>query len=98
MRPSAQAGAEMRALMNSLDLGPVYAATRCPELVVLATRDEPVEESFAELYAAHRRFLVEQVKEAGVPYLQLEDASHAMVIEQPETLARVITDFLAQAR
>lgn len=98
MRPSAQTGAEMRALMNSLDLGPVYAATRCPELVVLATRDGPPREEFTELYAAHRRFLLDQVREAKVPYLQLEDASHAMVIEQPETLAQVIGDFLAQAR
>jgi hypothetical protein len=33
-----------------------------------------------------------------VRYLPLEDASQAMVIEQPEVLAKVIGDFLAQAR
>jgi pimeloyl-ACP methyl ester carboxylesterase len=31
----------------------------------------------------------------GLRYLQLEDASHAMVIEQPETLASLIGDFLS---
>jgi pimeloyl-ACP methyl ester carboxylesterase len=76
----------------------VYAATQCPELVVLATRDLPEQEPFAELYAAHRRHLVEQAAAAGVRYLLLEDASHAMVIEQPELLASLIGDFLAQAR
>jgi pimeloyl-ACP methyl ester carboxylesterase len=94
IRPPAGTAAELRTLMNDLDLGPVYAATRCPELVVLATRDMPAQEPFAELYAAHRRFLVEQAAASGVRYLQLEDASHAMVIEQPDLLARVIGDFL----
>ncbi len=98
MRPSAATAAELRTLMGDLDLGPVYAATRCPELVVLPTRDLPEQEPFAELYAAHRRYLVEQAAAAGVRYLQLEDASHAMVIEQPELLASVIGDFLAQPR
>ncbi|MEU4556752.1 alpha/beta hydrolase [Actinoplanes sp. NPDC023936] len=99
IRPSAQATAELRALMNSLDLGPVYAATTCPELVVLPTRSLPEQEPFAELYAAHRRFLVEQAR--SVPhlrYLSLADASHAMVIEQPTVLASVISDFLAEHR
>jgi pimeloyl-ACP methyl ester carboxylesterase len=100
MRPSAEVGAQLRTLMDDLDLGPVYAATRCPELVVLATRDLPEQQPFADLYAAHRRFLVDQAAAAAkvapqFSYLQLEDASHAMVIEQPETLAALIGDFLA---
>ncbi len=98
MRPSAATAAQLRTLMSDLELGPVYAATQCPELVVLATRDLPEQEPFAELYAAHRRYLVEQAAAAGVRYVQLEDASHAMVIEQPELLASLIGDFLAQAR
>ena len=98
MRPTAKTAAELRTMMNELDLGPVYAATRCPALVVLATRDLPEQEPFAELYAAHRRYLLEQVAGTGVTYLQLEDASHAMVIEQPDTLAALIGDFLSQAR
>jgi pimeloyl-ACP methyl ester carboxylesterase len=95
MRPSAETAGELRTLMNDLDLGPVYAATRCPELLVLPTRDLPDQEPFADLYEAHRRFLVEQAIFSGKPYLLLEDASHAMVVEQPELLAQVITDFLA---
>jgi pimeloyl-ACP methyl ester carboxylesterase len=99
IRPSAALTSQLRAAMNSLDLGPVYAATTCPELVVLPTRDLPQQEPFAELYAAHRRFLVEQAK--AVPqlrHLSLADSSHAMVIEQPALLAKVITDFLTEHR
>jgi pimeloyl-ACP methyl ester carboxylesterase len=103
LRPSAQAGAELRTMMNDLDLASVYAATRCAELVVLATRDLPEQEPFADLYAAHRRFVLGQVIAAArvapqLRYLLLEDASHAMVIEQPETLATLIGDFLTERR
>jgi pimeloyl-ACP methyl ester carboxylesterase len=98
MRPSAEAAAQMRSLIDEFDPGAVYGAMRCPALVVLATRDLPDQEPFAELYAAHRRYLLDQVAASGVRYLQLADASHAMVIEQPELLAQVIGDFLAQAR
>jgi pimeloyl-ACP methyl ester carboxylesterase len=95
LRPSAEAAAQLRELMNELDLDPVYAATTCPELVVLPTRNLPEQEPFAELYAAHRRFLVEQAAAAKHPrYISLADASHAMVIEQPTILAGLITDFL----
>jgi pimeloyl-ACP methyl ester carboxylesterase len=98
MRLSVRTAAELRTMMNELDLGPVYAATRCPVLVVLATRDLPEQEPFADLYAAHRRYLLDQVAASGVTYLRLEDASHAMEIEQPDTLAALIGDFLGQAR
>nr|BFE68668.1 hypothetical protein GCM10020092_019690 [Actinoplanes digitatis] len=99
MRPSAETAGELRTLMNGLDLGPVYAATPTHTLAVLATRNLPEQEPFADLYAAHRSFLLDQA-EAGAKanprmrYLQLEDASHAMVIEQPELLASLIGDFL----
>jgi pimeloyl-ACP methyl ester carboxylesterase len=99
LRPSAATTAQLRTLMNQLDLGPVYAATTCPELIVLATRNLPEQEPFAELYEAYRRYLVAQAAQVGhLRYLPLADASHAMVIEQPAVLAGLITDFLAQAR
>ena len=99
IRPSAATTSQLRALMNSLDLGPVYAATTCPELVVLPTRSLPEQEPFADLYAAHRRFLVEQAKAAPrLRHLSLADASHAMVIEQPAPLAAIISDFLTENR
>ena len=98
-RPSAATTAQVRTLMLDLDLAPVYAGTTCPELVVLPTRDLPEQEPFAELYAAHRRFLVEQAAAIGhLRYLALADASHAMVIEQPAILAGLITDFLAEGK
>jgi pimeloyl-ACP methyl ester carboxylesterase len=94
-RPSAEATAQIRELMNELDLSPVYAATTCPELVVLPTRDLPEQEPFADLYAAHRRFLVEQAAAIGhLRYISLADASHAMVVEQPALLADLISNFL----
>ncbi|XVV11409.1 alpha/beta fold hydrolase [Actinoplanes sp. CA-131856] len=97
-RPSAAVTSQLRALMNELDLGPVYAGTTCPELLVLPTRNLPEQEPFAELYAAHRRFVVEQAEAAGHPqYISLDDTSHAMVIEQPAVLAGLITDFLRTA-
>jgi pimeloyl-ACP methyl ester carboxylesterase len=99
MRPSAEAGRSMRTMMEELDLGPVYSGTQSKLLAVLATRDLVDEDAFADLYAAHRRFLSEQAAWAAkanprMSYLQLEDASSAMVIEQPETLAKLISDFL----
>ena len=96
LRPSAEAAASLRTLIEDLDLDPVYRATRCPELIVLPTRDLPDQEGFAELYAAHRRFVREQAEHSGVRYVQLADASHAMVLEQPELLAALIADFLSQ--
>jgi pimeloyl-ACP methyl ester carboxylesterase len=96
-RPSFEATTQLRVMMNELDLAPVYAATTCPELLVLATRDLPEQEPFAELYAAHRRFLLAQAEAApNLRHLQLADASHAMVIEQPALLAALITDFLSE--
>jgi pimeloyl-ACP methyl ester carboxylesterase len=97
-RPSAEATAQIRELMNELDLSPVYAATTCPELVVLPTRDLPEQEPFAALYAARRRFLVEQAAAVGhLRYISLADASHAMVVEQPALLADLISDFLTNS-
>ncbi len=98
-RPSAAVTRQLRGLINELDLGPVYAATTCPELVVLPTRNLPHQEPFAELYEAYRRYLVEQAAAVGhLRYVSLADASHAMVIEQPTVLAGLITDFLRSAR
>lgn len=99
MRPSAEAAGTLRTLMNNLDLGSVYAATLAPTLAVLATRNLPGQEAFADLYAAYRRFVVEQAAAGAAAnprmrYLQLADASHAMVIEQPDLLAALIGDFL----
>ena len=99
MRPSAEAAASLRTLADELDLAPVYAGAQSPLLAVLATRELPELEPFAELYEAHRRFLLDEAARAAkanpqMRYLQLEDASQAMVIEQPETLAQVIGDFL----
>jgi pimeloyl-ACP methyl ester carboxylesterase len=103
MRPTAETAATLRTLMNDLDLAPVYAGTPAPTLVVLPTRDLPEQEPFGDLYAAHRRFAAEQVAASAranprLHYLQLEDASHAMVIEQPDVLAALIGDFLAGGR
>ena len=99
IRPSAATTTRLRTLMNELDLGPVYAATTCPELLVLPTRDLLEQQPFAELYAAYRRHVVDQAAAAAHPrYISLADASHAMVLEQPTVLAGLITDFLTGSR
>ncbi|WP_306215842.1 alpha/beta fold hydrolase [Actinoplanes sp. RD1] len=102
VRPSGATVATLRKLMTEIDLGPVYASTPAPTLAVLATRDTPEQEPFAELYAAYRRFLVEQAATAAkenpqLRYLSLEGASHAMVLERPDVLASLISDFLGAA-
>ncbi|GGQ57235.1 alpha/beta fold hydrolase [Couchioplanes azureus] len=99
MRPTVETSGSLRTLMSELDLGPVYASTPAPTLTVLATRNLPEQEPLADLYAAHRRHLLAQAETAAkvnprMRHLQLADASHAMVIEQPEVLASVIGDFL----
>ena len=98
IRPSAEAAGQIRSMVNGLDLAPVYAALRTPALVVLPTRELPEDEQFAGLYEAFRRFQRAQLDGSPVQYVQLKDASQAMVIEQPETLAALITEFLAQTR
>jgi pimeloyl-ACP methyl ester carboxylesterase len=100
LRPSRGASAQVRTLMNGFDLEAVYAATRCPLLVVLATRDLPQQEQFAEVYAAFRRGTAERVAAVArttptMRYLSLDGASHAMVVEQPEKLAALVGDFLS---
>jgi pimeloyl-ACP methyl ester carboxylesterase len=98
-RPSFESTTQLRAMMNELDLAPVYAAITCPALLVLATRDLPEQAPFADLYSAHRRYLLAQAQAAPrLRHLELADASHAMVIEQPGALASVITAFLAEHR
>jgi pimeloyl-ACP methyl ester carboxylesterase len=103
IRPTTETSGQVRALLNGLDLAEVYASLRCPALVVLPTRELPEAERFAELYNAYRRFQRAQLDQAvatapGLRYVRLADASQAMVIEQPEKLASLITEFLGQAR
>jgi pimeloyl-ACP methyl ester carboxylesterase len=100
IRPEAATIAGFRALLDDLDPASLYAATRCPMLLVLATRVSPEQEPFARVHAAYRRFLTDQAAEVArstprFHYLRLEDASHHMVIEQPDALAAIIGDFLA---
>jgi pimeloyl-ACP methyl ester carboxylesterase len=100
MRPSMETARQLRTLMDDLDVGSVYATTPSPLFLILATRDLPQQEPFADLYAAHRRHLLDQANAAAAAnpqmrYLQLDNASHAMVVEQPETLAKLIGDFLS---
>jgi pimeloyl-ACP methyl ester carboxylesterase len=100
IRPDAATVAGFRALVDGLDPAAVYAGIRCPVLLVLPTRETPEQERFAQVYAAYRRFRTEQAAELArtaprFRYLQLQDASHHMVIEQPDALAAIIGDFLA---
>ncbi|MGI5144953.1 alpha/beta fold hydrolase [Plantactinospora sp. CA-294935] len=98
LRPDPGLTEELRLAMESLDLVPVYRDVRCPLLLVLATADMPEQRPFHDLYAAHRRRVLERL--AAVrdnPWLEvreLDGASHAMVAERPGELAELITRFL----
>ncbi len=95
-RPSAWTMSQIRELMRSFDLNSVYGTTTCPSLLVLPTRNLPEQEPFAEVYEAHRRYVLAQAQAvSGLRYIQLQDASPAMVIEQPAVLAGLITEFLS---
>ncbi|HEX8631192.1 MAG TPA: alpha/beta hydrolase [Catenuloplanes sp.] len=99
LRPYPELLGQLRTAMNDVDLMPVYADTQCPTLLVLATRDVPQQEPFADLYAAYRRGVAQRVEAIAktTPWLQflhLEGASHAMVAEQPHRLAALIGEFL----
>lgn len=98
-RPNADLLTQLRTAMNDMDPVPGYAATRCPLLVVLATRNLPEQEPFAELYAAYRRGLADRIAAAArraprLRYTHLADASHAMLTEQPDRIAALVGDFL----
>jgi hypothetical protein len=94
-RPSAWTMSELRELMNAFNPASVYETTSCPSLLVLPTRNLPEQEPFAEVYEAYRRHLLAEARAVrNLRYMELPDASHAMVIEQPAALAGLISDFL----
>jgi pimeloyl-ACP methyl ester carboxylesterase len=100
MRPSPAVADDLWRAASTFDPYPVYAATTCPLLVVLATSDTPEQEPFAGLYAAYRQWAADQVAAAArraprMRFVRLADASHAMIDEQPAALARLIGEFLA---
>jgi pimeloyl-ACP methyl ester carboxylesterase len=102
LRPDPELTGALRLAMESLDLIPVYRYIRSPLLLVLATQDMPEQEPFHELYAAHRRGVAERIAAVSdSPWLRvapLDGASHAMLAERPDEIARLVTDFLASAR
>ncbi|GAB3971683.1 alpha/beta hydrolase [Plantactinospora veratri] len=100
LRPDPELTEELRLAMESLDLVPAYRAVRCPLLLVLATVDMPEQRPFHDLYAAHRRRVLERLATVrDNPWLEvvpLDGASHAMVAERPRQLADLVTEFLSR--
>ncbi|GAA2543834.1 alpha/beta hydrolase [Winogradskya consettensis] len=99
IRPTPETAGTLRTLMKDLDLTDAYTTTPAPTLAILATRNLPAQEPFSDLYTAHRTYLLNQATQAAetnprMHYLALENASHAMVLEHPEPLAKAITHFL----
>ncbi|GAA2212283.1 hypothetical protein GCM10009850_077450 [Nonomuraea monospora] len=98
VRPSAELAGQVRHDPYFLDSVPPVADLRCPALFVLATRDLPgLPGRVGQLMPAHRagirRDLLPLV--ADRPHLRvLElDASHNMVAEQPDEIARAVLGF-----
>ncbi len=98
LRPSPDVLADLRTAMDTLDVIPVYRRVTCPLLLALATEDLPEQRPFGDLYAAYRRGFQARLDDAAAanPALRVvhvEAASHAMVAERPDELARLITEF-----
>lgn len=98
MRPSAAAATAFRAQMNAVDLFPVFTAAACPLLVCAASTHLAEAEPYAELMAAYRRGIERDLAAAARANRNLRiewlPASHAMVQEQPDLLAALVSDFL----
>ncbi|HEY3506910.1 MAG TPA: alpha/beta hydrolase [Actinocatenispora sp.] len=95
LRPGPATVRALRTALVDVDPYPRYAALACPALVLLATRDLPEQQPFAELTAAYRRYVTGRL--AGTPTVRAVpvDASHAMLYERPDEIARLVTDVLA---
>jgi pimeloyl-ACP methyl ester carboxylesterase len=99
IRPRPQVLATIRAALDELDLRTVYPRVRCQLLVVLATTDLPEQAAFTELAAAHRRGLRRDLRHiaAGNPAMrvvELDGASHAMLVERPDRVLETLTTVL----
>ncbi len=72
--------------LEGLDLTPYLAHIHCPTLVLAAERDE--------MFALDRaRALADAIP--GARFAVIPGGSHAIVIEKPEEVARILLDFLA---
>lgn len=79
---------ELEALMASTgpaDLGPELAAVRCPTLVVAAGHDAFIPRERTEALAAAI---------AGARFTVLEGAGHAVVVERPDAIVRLVDQFV----
>lgn len=99
LRPSRAVTDQLLQAVGTFDPYAGYADTTCPLLVVLATKDTPHQEPFADLYAAYREWVADQVARAArraprLRHVRLADASHAMIDECPAQLADLIGAFL----
>jgi pimeloyl-ACP methyl ester carboxylesterase len=64
-----------------------WARARCPVLYVLATRHPP------EVVAMHRRGGQLRAEQHGATHVREIDASHAVPLDAPQSLAQLIADF-----
>ncbi|MBE1531222.1 alpha/beta fold hydrolase [Actinomadura algeriensis] len=98
VRPDAALAGRIRHDPHFRDSVPAVAGIRCPALFVLATENLPglpgrVGDLMPALRAGIRRDLLPLL--AGRPHLRVLEpaASHAMVAERPEWIARAVLDF-----
>lgn len=99
IRPRPEILTTLRTALDALDLRTAYARVTSPLLVVLATTDVPEQTAFAELTAAHRRGLHRDLERLAIDkpamrVVNLQGASHAMVVEHPDRLLALLSDML----
>lgn len=90
---------QVRTAMDAIDMFAEFARIRCPFLLVVGTEMMPAQEAFAELTRAHQRGIAAAVRElvAARPDLRIEwiTASHAMLVERPDDLAKLTLGMLS---
>lgn len=99
LRPNAEITAALRESAEFTDCLPVFAEIASPFLIVLATRNLPgIPVELTELMDGYRAGLRRDLApithhRPNISVLEI-DASHDMVFEQPQQLARVVGEFV----
>ena len=100
-RPSRAEFVEIREQLALIDIFEVVASLRCPTLMVRATQPTAQQADIPwlmELHAAHAKGMQSRLDQLAATAanirVQYLDASHALVAEQPEAVAALISHFV----
>ena len=100
LRPEGAQLRQLRTALDDLDVVDLYRRSSLPQLVYLATRDQPdpaAPEELRELTAIYRRALTQELRlitqtRRNVQLIEL-DATHGLIYECPQLIADQIREF-----